>query len=169
MGNAPSGGRRGRGELSQLPLWGPEGRRSRFTPGLPWPGWCVLFFSLLPAELVGGTWREVEIGRETSSSLTCPQPSQRAEAECREDTRRSRNCFGQAAPRRQLPARVQMAGRREGSTFRQRTSPPAEVLGRLRGPGAGGSRCLQVTSSSLLPASRPEPLGVLFWKYFQAL
>lgn len=56
-----------------------------------------------------------------------------------------------------------MAGSREGSTFQQPNASPAEVLGRLERPGAGGSTCLQVTSSSsLLPAhARASRSGVL--------
>lgn len=147
---------------------GTRGPERRLTPALleghclPWPECCVLF-------LLGGTRREVEIGRETSSFLKCPKPSPLLEAESSEATRRSGNCFRPAAPGQQ-GCKWPAVGRDP--------RPESQRLPSCRGAAeAGGARSRQEQVSagplllllSLLPASRPEPLGVVFWKYFQAL
>lgn len=71
-----------------------------------------------------------------------------------------------------LPARVQMTvGGGEGDQrSASRKLLPAEVLGRLEGPGAGVWR--SPPPPPPLPsflAPRPEPLCAVFWKYFQVL
>ena len=128
-----------------------RGRATRGVGGLqemcPWPWtWVpfpVLFFPLLPMVLVGGPGGEVGIGLEIRSvSHTRSHPSG-----WRQNQEKKNQEAGivlvKAAPRQQLPARVQMRGHGEGAALPRQNAAARTGATEAEQAGAGVSRSPQ--------------------------
>lgn len=141
---------------SPLPSW----------KGVAFPAQGAVFGSLpAPSRVGGATRREVEIGLGDPLFLARPQPSPLAEAELREEKSRSWSVLVKAAPRWQLLAGVQMAGRGEGATFTKPKFLPAEGPARLEGPGVSWSRCPPGHPLLLFILSAPHAPSLLEWRF----